>query len=156
VLSRWGGARDNARVLPLDADLLPRTVLVRAGVEDVEWTLLPTRPQAEWSMTLVGPDQTWTGTGGNCFASLRDLRIKLDTQRLRIGLNGARPECTVSGMLADMGEGRSVYVLVIGAQGRPDTLRTLDPAPLDAVGSVAEQDAFAERWLAERRSQPQG
>lgn len=111
---------------------------------------MPSRPQREWSMGLVGPDRMWSGSGSNCFDALRDLRLKLDQEHITIGVNGARPNCTLSGMLADMGEGRSVYALEPGLTERPRLLRTLDPAPLDAVGSVADQDAFKQQWLAKR------
>ena len=134
-----------------DADLEPRRVAVRGPGGDAEWTLVPSRPRGQWSMELVAPDRTFTGDGITCFAALRDLRRQLDDQGLLIGVNGARPNCTVSGMLVDMGDGRSVYALEIGAQGRPPTLRTLGPAPLDDVGTVVQQDAFKERWLTDRR-----
>ena len=93
---------------------------------------------------LIAPDQRYIGHGSNRFAALRDLRQQLDEQGISIGVNGALPNCTVSGMLADIGEGRSVYALQMGARGRPPTLPTLGPAPLDHVGTVAQQDAFCE------------
>jgi hypothetical protein len=137
-------------LVPNDDDLRPRPVWVRGPDGDAEWTLVPTRADRDWTFELVGPGRTWTGTGGNCFSALRDLRTKLDADQLLIGLNGARPDCGVSGMLADMGEGRSVYVLDSGATGRPEMVRTLDPAPLQSVGTVGAQDALKEGWLAAR------
>lgn len=98
-----------------DPDLEPQSVAVRGPGGDAEWTLAPARPHAEWSMELVGPDRKFTGYGTNCFGALRDLRQQLDEQGLLIGVNGARPNCTASGMLADMGDGRSVYALDLGA-----------------------------------------
>lgn len=154
--ARVADERSSGRVIwkhslvPPDSDVQPRRVMVRERNEDEEWTLVPIREDRQWSIELTGPDRSWTGSGCDCFNALRDLRTKLDADGLLVGLNGARPECTVSGMLADMGEGRSVYVLVHGAKGRPATLKTLDPAPLDAVGTVQAQDAFKERWLSER------
>ena len=134
-----------------DLDLEPQLVAVRAPGGDVEWTLVAARLPPEWSMELIAPDQRYIGHGSNCFAALPDLRRQLDERGISIGVNGARPNCTVSGLLADMGEGRSVYALQMGARGRPPTLPTLGPAPLDHVGTVAQQDAFCELWLAGRK-----
>jgi hypothetical protein len=55
-------------------------------------------------------------------------------------------------MQRDMGEGRLVYLLTEGQTGRPPQVRTLEPAPLDAVGTVDEQDQQHATWLAWRRT----
>jgi hypothetical protein len=137
--------------MPQDPDLEPRPVRVRTTEGDVDWLLAPSRSDGgEWSIVLTSPDRSWVGTGGNCFGALRNLRAQVDSEGILLGVNGARPDCTVSGMLADMGEGRSAYVLVLGARGRPETVRTLDAAPVEAVASVADQDTFRERWLSRR------
>ncbi len=50
-------------------------------------------------------------------------------------------------MLADMAQGRQVYLLPPRwAAGRHPTAVTLGPAPLHQVGTVADQDAFQQRW----------
>lgn len=54
-------------------------------------------------------------------------------------------------MQCDMGEGRVTYLLEVGASGRPPQVPTLDATPLDAMGTVADQDEFQSRWMAEHR-----
>jgi hypothetical protein len=53
-------------------------------------------------------------------------------------------------MQRDMGEGRTTYLTELGSHDRPATVQTLDPAPLDSVGTLVEQDDFHGEWLAER------
>jgi hypothetical protein len=50
-------------------------------------------------------------------------------------------------MAQDMRGTQAVYVLTIGKSGRPPVVGTLEPAPRDSVGTVAEQDAYFRRWL---------
>jgi hypothetical protein len=92
----------------------------------------------------------WIGAGPDCFKALRDLRAQLDVDQLVIGVNGARPNAWSSGAQCDMDEGRSTYLCQRGRRERPEAVRTLDPAPLESVGSVGQQDDFHARWLAER------
>ena len=102
----------------------------------------------EWTLELSAGGRHWRGGGTDLFAALRDLRLGLDRDGFLIGVNGARPDCAVSGMLADMGEGRQVYVLTFPrTTGRPDIIRTLGSAPLDEVSDVATQDEHKHRWL---------
>jgi len=44
------------------------------------------------------------------------------------------------GVQQDMGEGRVVYLLTEADRGRPPQVKTLGPASLTDVGTVAEQD----------------
>ena len=101
-------------------------------------------------MTLTIADRSWTGSGSNAFHALRALRTELDRAGVLIGVNGARPIAWASGMQADMGEGKLVYLCEMGARGRPPSVGTLDAAPLDSVGSVAEQNEFHTAWIAGR------
>lgn len=101
---------------------------------------------------LRSPDRSWRGTGHNCFAALRNLRSALDSDGILIGVNGARRNAVVSGMQADMGEGRVMYLAVLGQTGRPEQVRTLDPAHLNEVATVVTQDDFKYEWLRQRRS----
>jgi len=137
-----------------DDDLDARQVAVQTPDGDSEWTFVPGRVGRDWILRLESPTQAWSGTGPDCFKALRDLRNDLDAAGIRIGLNGARPNTWSSGMQCDMGEGRVTYLLRLGVEGRPETVRTLGAAPLDAVGSIAEQDAFYARWLSERPTTP--
>lgn len=102
-----------------------------------------------WQLQLATGDQHWTGTGHHVFAAVRDLMADLDEDLARIGVNGARPNVWASGMLADMGDGKSVYLLPTAwTPERPPTVPTLAPAPLTEVGTLADQDRFQQAWAA--------
>lgn len=132
-----------------DRDIGVHEVALRRAREDLSGQLVVTRlGQGEWALVLTAIGREWHGTGGDLFDALRDLRLGMDRDGIVIGLNGARPECSVSGMLADMGEGRHVYVLTLPkTDGRLDMLGTLTPSPLSEVSNVADQDAHKRRWL---------
>lgn len=53
-------------------------------------------------------------------------------------------------MARDMGGARAVYELTIGKPGRPPLVGLFEPAPPEKVGTVADQDAYNQRWLASR------
>lgn len=82
----------------------------------------------------------------------------LDADQVRVGLNGARPNAWASGMAADMGQGRSVYLLPpTWTEERPPLVQTLGPAPLLEVGTRADQDRFQHAWsstIGQRPDQP--
>lgn len=130
------------------ADYVPVQVMTPDGVR--EWVMNISRPGGGWEMALTGDEQSWTASGPNAFQALRTLRADLDRAGVLIGLNGARPNSWASGMQADMGEGKVVYLCEMGETGRPLSVGTLDAAPLDSVGTVAEQNEFNAAWLASR------
>jgi hypothetical protein len=134
-----------------DRNTGPRPVAVRTGGVDAVWTLEATRVGRDWALALTSPDRSWEGTGWDCFEALRQLRIQLDAEGVRLGVNGARPNALCSGMQSDMGEGLVTYLVELGVPGRPPEVETLGAAPLNSVGTVAEQDDLKSRWLAERQ-----
>jgi len=141
-----------------DRDIGIHEVAVRRGGVDSIGQLVVTRPERhEWVLQLTTDGQEWRGIGPDLFNALRELRRGLDVDGILLGLNGARPECAVSGMLADMGEGREAYVLtgkialalgLLRDRGRrPKMVPTLGVAPLDEVSDVPTQDAHKRRWI---------
>ena len=100
-------------------------------------------------MSLTVPDlgMTMEIRGRDIFDALQQLRLKLEPLGWYPLCNGARVDCYPSGMARDMGGAQAVYVLTIGKSGRPPVVGTLEPAPRDSVGTVAEQDAYFRRWL---------
>ena len=114
------------------------------------WELIAGRNGRDWSLTLTSPTESWIGKGSDCFGAVRDLMAQLEALEITIGVDGARPNAWSSGMQRDMGEGRTTYLTELGSHGRPATVQTLDPAPLDSVGTLIEQDNFHGEWLAER------
>ena len=90
----------------------------------------------------------WSGHGEDIFSALRSLMRDLEHDCGRIGVEGARPNAWASGMQRDMGVGRSVYILSLPrSPERPPSAQTLDPAPLDEVGTTADQDEFQRLWM---------
>jgi len=107
----------------------------------------PQGQQPDWRLELECDGQRWTGDGWHVFGALRGLMGAAEHDDVRIGVNGARPNAWTSGMLADMGQGRSVYLLPeLWTAGRPPMAPTLGAAPMHEVGTVADQDAFQQRW----------
>ncbi|HEX2322486.1 MAG TPA: hypothetical protein VHJ18_26195 [Streptosporangiaceae bacterium] len=91
--------------------------------------------------------------GPDLFDALQQLRLMLEPHGWTPLCNGARVDCYPPGTARDMGGGTMVYVL-----GRkPRRFRRLplvaifDPASKEAVGSVADQDAYFGRWLRARQ-----
>ena len=131
-----------------DADLGNHAVALRGPDGDRAGDLYVARAERSWTLVLTAEGREWCGQASDLFNALRDLRLRLDQDSIVIGVNGARPECGVSGMLVDMGEGRRAYVLTLPRrEGRPETVATLGPAPLDKVTDVATQDDHKRHWL---------
>ena len=86
--------------------------------------------------------------GRDLFDSLQQLRRQLEPLGWYPLCNGARIDCYPSGMARDMGGARAIYELTIGKAGRPPLVGLFEPAPAAKVGTVAEQDAYHQRWIA--------
>jgi hypothetical protein len=123
---------------------------VRVRGEDRTWVLEVARRGRDWLLELQGDERTWSADGPDLFEALRVLRAELDDEEILMGCNGARSNAWASGMQRDMGEGKTVYLCALNLNARPPVARTLDPAPLDEVATVSEQDEFHRRWLASR------
>ena len=122
-------------------------VALRGPTGDIGGQLSVSRSAQLWTVVPTADGRTWHSGGGDLFSALRDLRVGPDGDNFVIGLNGARPECVVSGVLADMGEGRKAHVLTLPrVEKRPERVRTLGPAPLDDVADVVTQDEYKRRW----------
>lgn len=94
----------------------------------------------------------YTATAPDMFEALVRLRRQLEPDGLTVAVQGARRDTYPSGMARDMGGGMRIYVLKTEGRARMDDLvETLDDAPPDQIGTVDEQRAFADAWLAERR-----
>lgn len=88
--------------------------------------------------------------GRDLFEGLQQIRRRLEPLGWYPLCNGARIDCYPSGMARDMGGARHVYELTIGEAGRPPLVGLFEPAPAEEIGTVAEQDAFNQRWLTVR------
>jgi hypothetical protein len=118
-------------------------IAVRAGGPDRTWALEVARRGRERLLELQGGERAWSAEGADLFETLRALRARLDNDEILLGCNGARANAWASGMQRDMGEGKTVYLCSLDRRGRPPVARTLDPAPLDEVATISEQDELA-------------
>jgi hypothetical protein len=106
---------------------------------------------AQLSLAAPDIDLLSEARGRDLFDALQQLRLQLEPLGWIPLCNGARVDCYPSGMARDMGGGQKVYIL--GSEpGRPPLVETLEPAPREMVGTVADQDAHYERWLTTRRN----
>jgi hypothetical protein len=82
------------------------------------------------------------------FECLRTIRRQLEPTGARLCCNGARVDVWASGMARDMGGGAKAYILQVGRRAqRSDLVSIFDPAPVETVGTVDEQEAYAHRWM---------
>ena len=107
------------------------------------------RARPGWLLDLRGDgtQDTWAASGPDLFEALRNLRRLVDPLGFRLAFNGARRDAWASGMQRDMGEGRDVYLL---EPGQTDQVGTLGTAPIELIGSVAEQEEHYAHWLNSR------
>lgn len=89
----------------------------------------------------------YTATGPDMFEALVRLRRQLEPDGLMIAVQGARRDTYPSGMARDMGGGSTVYIMRAGQRARrEDLVKTLEDAPTELLGTVDEQQAFAQAW----------
>jgi hypothetical protein len=90
--------------------------------------------------------------GDDLFEALIALRSELEKIGAQLLCAGARPEVFPSGMSRSMGGGRKAYVTRLGSPAlRTDLVDILEYAGPEAVGSVAQQKAFHEKWTGSLR-----
>jgi hypothetical protein len=131
-------------------------VSVQNGLELEAWTLTCETIAAHrsYQLTIVSPTgDAWNSAASDVFQALIELRVQLEPLGLSVCCNGARRNAWASGMLRDMGQGLSVYLLDL-AQGaeKPPMAITLGPAPAESVATVAEQLEWYKVWLKRPRT----
>ncbi len=130
------------------------TVITPEGT--AEWSVVVETISAHHSyrLTLTAPDgASWSSEKGDVFECLLTLRDEIEPLGFRLCCNGARKDAWASGMLRDMGMGKSVYLLADARKGeRPPQVGTLEAAPADMIVTVEEQ----RRWYADWLKQPAG
>jgi len=122
------------------------------------WQLIPTTLEAHrnYRVTLTADDsRSWSAESSDLFGCLLKLRGELDRAKIRLGCMGCREDAWASGMMRDMGQGLSVYLLKDAVEGeRPPQAGTFDPAPVEDTVTVEAQIAWYQSWL-ERRANRQ-
>lgn len=84
---------------------------------------------------------------GDYFEALRLIRRQFEEDGLRLCCAGARRDVWASGMQRDMGGGLTAYVLSLPRiAARPAEVSIFEPAPLELVATVVDQERFFESW----------
>lgn len=86
----------------------------------------------------------WAASAENLWSALRELRLRLDAEGVRLGLNAARREVQPSRMALQMGGSRMAYSVRLG--NRATRLDILAPAPVTEAVTVEEHDAHHRLW----------
>lgn len=87
-------------------------------------------------------------TGHDLFDALVALRLYLEKDGWYLLCACARLNAYPSRMSREMSKGRRLSLLYLGKQARQeDKANVFDPATINDVASVAEQQAFFESWL---------
>lgn len=136
------------------------SVLTRHG--DVEsWTVVAVAEDTgEWHVEASNNHgRVWTGSGEDLFRAFRVLREGPEAEGFRFLVAGARVDCWPTRMSAQMGGG-----VLLATRHRSATLMVIrnllslflerlryryifSPAAASKVGTVAEQEAYMEKWL---------
>jgi hypothetical protein len=88
------------------------------------------------------------GAGESLFDALTALRRELEPQGFRLRCAGSAVDVYPSGMSRSMGDGRKAYRLTPGEPGlTKDLVDIFDVSEKDAPATVAEQEAFFQRWV---------
>ena len=86
--------------------------------------------------------------GYDFFDCLIKLREFLEKKKLFILCQGSAINVYPSRMARDMSSGLKAYSLELGKKTSLEQLvEIFDPAPVEAVGLIIEQNAFFERWI---------
>ncbi|HVK26422.1 MAG TPA: hypothetical protein VM677_34155 [Actinokineospora sp.] len=81
------------------------------------------------------------------FEALVRLRRQLEPNGWLVAIQGARRDTYPSGMCRDMGGGMQIYIMRPGHKASIDDLvGTLADAPIEQIGTIAEQQACHAEW----------
>ena len=146
-------SRARALVQPLTAgDGTERFIVdVQRDGTTTAWELLVRERHNDslYILQLTSPDgDGWQVEYSDEWNALRILRALVEPTGARLCCNGARVDVHSSGMNISMSAGRLAYRLRTWRQSRfrRDLIDIFAPAPPNRIGSLAEQDAYFERW----------
>jgi len=82
------------------------------------------------------------------FESLKLINTYFENELSKLLCNGARVDVCSSGMSRSIGNGRKVYITVLGKQARRnDLVDIFDFAKPNEVGTVQEQENYHKKWI---------
>ncbi|MEU4448370.1 hypothetical protein AB0K14_21270 [Actinosynnema sp. NPDC050801] len=106
-------------------------------------------PWPRYRIELELRKDLFTATGPDLFEALTRLRRQVEPLGVAVAVQGARRDVWPSGMARDMGGGQKAYVMRPGRNAElSDLVPTLDDAPVDLLGTIAEQEASRDAWFA--------
>ncbi len=104
-------------------------------------------PHPRYRIELVLRGDLFTATGPDMFEALLRLRRQLEPYGYAVAVQGARRDVWPSGMARDMGGGMKAHVMRPGQDATLSGLvQTLDDAPVDLLGTIAEQEKHRDSW----------
>ena len=107
----------------------------------------PDRAQA-CLLTLVVEGKQFGASGRDFFEALVSIRRLLEPMGLLLNIYGSSRNVWPSGMARDMGQGLRCYKLTLGSKPSLQDLVDIFTTGPDVVPvTVAEQEAFVQRWL---------
>ncbi|MEU8004309.1 hypothetical protein AB0B66_24405 [Catellatospora sp. NPDC049111] len=104
------------------------------------------RPKCHLRLRACGVDVA--AHGSDLFVGLKEIRRQLEETGHQIAVQGARLNTQPSGMLLSMTLGQQAYLLTVGASVKmEDIVDIFDPADVETLASVDEQERFYRGWL---------
>jgi hypothetical protein len=128
-----------------------KTIKARQPDGTIEECSVQIGPQ--WKLVFSGSGmQGREFSNGDLFDALTSLRRALENTGVQLLCAGARPDVFPSGMSRDMGGGRKAYITKLGRPAlQTDLVDIFDYSDPQSVGTVSDQQAFHEKWIASLR-----
>ncbi|MFI9815975.1 hypothetical protein [Saccharothrix variisporea] len=105
-------------------------------------------PRPRYRIELVLRGDLFTATASDVFEALARLRRQLEPTGHAVAVQGARRDVWPSGMTRDMSGGLQAYVMRPGEKATAsDLVETLADAPVELLGTIAEQEACRDAWF---------
>jgi len=91
-------------------------------------------------------------SNGDVFDTFILLRTTLEEIEIKLLCGGSRPDVFPSGMSREMSGGRKAYITKLGKPAlKADLVDIFDHTDIQLIGSVSEQQAFHNKWIASLR-----
>ena len=130
-----------------------KTIKVRLGDGTIKECAIVISSCPAWKLAFSGIELPVSDfIGEDLFEALFALRSALEQNGAQLLCAGSRPEVFPSGMSRSMGGGRKAYVTRLGSPAlKSDLVDIFEYAGPEAVGTVAQQKAFHQKWAGSLR-----